>query len=66
MVEFVKTLAAYASVRHPGFLIVPQNAEELLKHKDYLNTIDAIAKEDLLYGGGSAKMARRTPRPRSS
>jgi cysteinyl-tRNA synthetase, unknown class len=61
MVEFVKKLAAYARVRHPGFLIVPQNAEELLKHKDYVKTIDAIAKEDLLFGGGTRKDGEANP-----
>lgn len=62
MVEFVKTLAAYARARQRGFLIVPQNAEELLKHKDYLKTIDAIAKEDLLYGGGQRKDGEVNPK----
>ncbi len=62
MVVFVTTLAAYARARHPGFLIVPQNAEELLKHKDYLKTIDAIAKEDLLYGGGQRKDGEANPK----
>ena len=62
MVEFVKALAAYARARHPGFLIVPQNAEELLKHKDYLKTIDAIAKEDLLYGGAQRKDGEANPK----
>ena len=62
MVAFVKTLAAYARARHPGFLIVPQNAEELLKHKDYLKTIDAIAKEDLLYGGAQRKDGEANPK----
>ena len=50
MVGFVKGLADYARWRRPGFLIVPQNAEELLRHADYVAAIDGVAKEDLLYG----------------
>jgi cysteinyl-tRNA synthetase, unknown class len=50
MVDFVKKISAYAHGRQPGFLIVPQNAEELLMRSDYLKAIDAIAKEDLLFG----------------
>jgi endo-alpha-1,4-polygalactosaminidase (GH114 family) len=55
MVDFVKRLAAYARRQRPGFLIVPQNAEELLEYPDYVEAIDAIAKEDLLYGGSDNK-----------
>ena len=52
MVDFVKTISAYAKARRPGFLVVPQNGEELLVHSDYVGAIDAVAKEDLLYGLG--------------
>ena len=55
MVDFVKKLAFHARARRPGFLIVPQNGEELLEYPDYVGIIDAIAKEDLLYGGASRK-----------
>ena len=34
----------------PYFLVVMQNAEELVAHKPVIEAIDAIAKEDLLYG----------------
>jgi cysteinyl-tRNA synthetase, unknown class len=63
MVAFVAKLAAYARQRKPGFLIVPQNGEELLEHPDYVKVIDAIAKEDLLFGGGSRKDGEPNPRP---
>ena len=52
MVDFVKTISAYAKTRRPGFLVVPQNGEELLAHPDYIAAIDAVAKEDLLHGLG--------------
>lgn len=52
MVDFVKKIAAYARSKKPGFLIVPQNGEELLEFQDYVKAIDAIAKESLLFGTG--------------
>lgn len=50
MVSFVARIARTARELRPGFLIVPQNGEELLLRKGYVDLIDAIAKEDLLYG----------------
>ena len=52
MVELVKAIAAHARARRPGFLIVPQNGEELLRHPDYVSVLDGVAKEDLFYGIG--------------
>lgn len=50
MISFVKDLASAARARDPDFLVIVQNAEELLDDKSYRATIDAVAKEDLLYG----------------
>jgi cysteinyl-tRNA synthetase, unknown class len=50
MIAFVQAISAYAKARRPGFLIVPQNAEELLDSVPYLAAIDGVAKEDLLFG----------------
>lgn len=50
MVALVEDIAAYARDRKPGFLVVAQNGEELLKSQAYLKTLDGVAKEDLLYG----------------
>ena len=50
MVEFVARLAAHARKKNPHFLVILQNAEELLQNKKMVETIDAIAKEDLFYG----------------
>ncbi len=61
MVDFVKRLSSYARARRPGFLVVPQNGDELLLHADYLATIDAIAKEDLLFGGDGRKDGEPNP-----
>jgi len=50
MVKFVKDLAEKARERDPGFLVIVQNAEELLANSGYRAAIDSVAKEDLLYG----------------
>lgn len=50
MVRFVIELAAKARALRPGFLVVPQNGEQLLSDPAYLAAIDAVAKEDLVYG----------------
>ncbi len=49
MVEFVRRLGAHARKRDPQFLVILQNAEELLDHKVMMETIDAIAKEGLFH-----------------
>lgn len=50
MIKFVKDFATVARARDPGFLVIVQNAEELLEDAAYRAAIDAVAKEDLLYG----------------
>src|SRR5262245_16390816 len=55
MIAFVTALAAQARALKPGFLVVPQNAEELLEDAPYRDLIDGIAKEDLLFGDGRSK-----------
>ncbi len=50
MVTFIARLAEHARKQKPEFLIVMQNAEELLEDVPVLDAIDGIAKEDLLYG----------------
>ena len=50
MIAFVGALAAHARALKPGFLVVPQNGEDLLADKDYLAVIDGAGKEDLLFG----------------
>lgn len=61
MVEFVKRIADYARAKAPGFLIVPQNGENLIEHDDYLATIDGLGKEDLLYGGDTRRDGEPNP-----
>ena len=50
MITFIGALAQAARKRNPEFLVVLQNAEELIRHKAIRASIDAIAKEDLYYG----------------
>jgi cysteinyl-tRNA synthetase len=50
MVDLVERLARRGRELKPGFIVVPQNGEELLVLPRYLAHIDGIAKEDLLYG----------------
>jgi cysteinyl-tRNA synthetase len=50
MVRLVQQLADYARKSRPGFLVVMQNAEPLLERAELRRTIDAVAKEELLYG----------------
>jgi len=50
MAKFVGELARYARAKKPDVAIMVQNAEELLDRKEYVDAIDGIAKESLLYG----------------
>lgn len=53
MVAFIARISAYAKSKRPGFLIVMQNAEELLEHEATVGAIDAVAKEELVYGAST-------------
>ena len=50
MRDFVGEIAERGRRARPGFLVVPQNGEELLIDPAYRRIIDGIGKEDLLYG----------------
>ena len=50
MIDLITEIASYARQKKPGFLIVLQNAEELLANKQLRQVLDGVAKEDLLYG----------------
>ncbi len=57
MRAFVRRIADTARAASPGFMIVPQNGEELLDDAAYTALIDGIAKEDLLFGEFKEKRA---------
>ena len=50
MIDLVKKMTAYIRTKNPNAVILAQNAEELVDHKDYVEAIDAIVKEDLIFG----------------
>ncbi len=49
MIDFVAELSATARAIKPGFVIIGQNAEDLLEDRRYRRTVDAVAKEELFY-----------------
>ena len=57
MRAFVMRIAERGRATDPGFLVVPQNGEELLGSAPYRATIDALGKEDLLFGEFKEKQA---------
>ena len=50
MRDFIIKLTNYMRAKKPDIGILVQNAEELLTDKAYVDAIEGIAKEDLLYG----------------
>ena len=50
MIDFVVSMSRWAKTQKPGFLILPQNGEELLANPDYVAAIDGLGKEDLVFG----------------
>ncbi len=59
MREFVKAISEYGKANHSGFIVIPQNGQELVSSTDesngapatdYLNAIDGLGREDLFYG----------------
>lgn len=54
MVRMIERLSQRARALSPGFLVVLQNAEELLGQHRMRQAIDAVAKEDLLFGVAGA------------
>jgi cysteinyl-tRNA synthetase len=50
MIAFMERLSAQARRVKPDFLVILQNAEELLDDNRMIRAIDAVAKESLFYG----------------
>ncbi len=50
MLNQIESIARRGRARNPQFLVVPNNAEDLLTDARYVATIDAVVKESLLYG----------------
>ena len=54
MIQLVREVSSTAKSRDGSFLVLAQNAEELLDNASYRAAIDGIGKEELLYGIGGA------------
>lgn len=50
MLGLIDGIARRGRASNPRFLVVPNNAEDLLTDARYVATIDAVVKESLLYG----------------
>jgi cysteinyl-tRNA synthetase, unknown class len=57
MIDFVARLGAHARKKNPEFIVILQNAEELLQSPKMVKTIDAVAKESLFYGEDMSQRA---------
>jgi cysteinyl-tRNA synthetase len=66
MRDFVKELSDWAKDQKPGFLVIPQNGQELLTLNGesdgepvvaYINAIDGVGREDLFYGYSADNVA---------
>jgi cysteinyl-tRNA synthetase, unknown class len=61
MVDFVVKLGAHARKANPQFLVIQQNAEDLLKHARLVKAIDGVAKESLFFGWGGGEASNSIP-----
>jgi len=52
MIDFVAGLSKYSKSINKDFLIIPQNAEELIDDQKYFDAIDGIGKEELYFVEG--------------
>lgn len=55
MVRFVTALSSWVRGAHPGLGVMMQNAEGLLAHAPVRAALDAVAKEELLFGVDTAE-----------
>lgn len=53
MITWVKDIADFTRALNPGFIVIAQNAAELVVYDDYLAIVDAIAQEQIWFDGGA-------------
>jgi len=53
MVWWVEDMAGFTRAQQPGFIVIAQNAAELAEDDRHLDTIDAIAQEQVWFDGGA-------------
>jgi cysteinyl-tRNA synthetase len=61
MVQLVLRLSARGKAINPEFAVVLANAEELIAHPGIRSAVDAVAKEDLLFGSEGVGEANSRP-----
>lgn len=57
MVRFVSRICDHARRTQPKFLVIMQNAEELVRYSTLRQRLDGVAKEDLAYGSDNTVSA---------
>lgn len=60
MITWVAAIAKRARDQHPGFLVIPQNASQLLADENYRALISAIGVEDLFVAGKKLKTEKQS------
>jgi cysteinyl-tRNA synthetase len=60
MIAWVSAIAQRARSKHPGFIVIPQNASQLLAHTDYREVISAIGVEDLFIAGKKLRTEKQS------
>ncbi len=55
MVDFIREIRTFARAQNPDFLIIPQNAAEIVEFggQDYYDIIDGIAQEQIYFDGNA-------------
>lgn len=53
MLWWIEDLASHGRLRHPGFLVIGQNAVELASTPGYLDTVDGMAVEQIWFDGAA-------------
>jgi cysteinyl-tRNA synthetase len=66
MIDLLIEIASYARQKKPGFLVILQNAEDLLGSERLRRALDGVAKEDLLFGNDGAARENATAEVQSS
>lgn len=60
MIAWVAAIAKRARDKQPGFLVIPQNASQLLQHAEYRALISAIGVEDLFVAGKKLRTEKQS------
>lgn len=60
MIAWVSAIAKRARDKRPGFLVIPQNASQLLADESYRSLISAIGVEDLFMAGKKLKTEKQS------